>query len=639
MTSPAHTEFIPRWLRDLERLLPIRPQFVVSGNIRDHFLTPLNSAQPDSALTPAPLVRALWTTLQRQDYRFLLIFDPVEGLRPYPNEPETVALATRLFDLKLQDGFMPMSLDRLTGVMKRLTRMREARCALLIDFASRLTRHPDQLSVEEHAFFLAAERLAVHAVPIVSHPAVVTPIADAGKAAGGANAGQNKPRFNPVLWLLNRPQDLPSWFALDNARVESLNVALPDFESRVVAASSYFTLFKATETASAEERQAFARVFALATEGLPLTALSDTAQLADRQNIAHCDVEDAVQCYKVGALENPWKKPYMRERIYGAAEFIDRRVKGQEQAVTKSVDILMRSVMGLTGAQARSGGNRPRGVLFLAGPTGVGKTELAKTLTQLVFGDERAYIRFDMSEFAEEHAGARLLGAPPGYVGFEAGGELTNAVREKPFSLVLFDEVEKAHPRILDKFLQILEDGRLTDGRGDVAYFSETILVFTSNLGIYSEDASGQRVQNVAPDDPYERVEARIKGAIVDYFKYRLSRPEILNRIGDNIVVFNFITAPVAERIFAGMLENVAARVQEEHKLRLEFAAAAREQLKAWCVSDLSNGGRGIGNQLEACLINPLARALFALDLQGRSSVRVMELSKDEKNIVSARLE
>ena len=129
----------------------------------------------------------------------------------------------------------------------------------------------------------------------------------------------------------------------------------------------------------------------------------------------------------------------------------------------------------------------------------MGKTELAKTLTQLIFGDDRAYIRFDMSEFAEEHTGARLLGAPPGYIGYDAGGELTNAVREKPFAVVLFDEIEKAHPRILDKFLQILEDGRLTDGRGETAYFSEAILVFTSNLGIYVQDEHGERVQSVHP--------------------------------------------------------------------------------------------------------------------------------------------
>ncbi|WP_303786042.1 AAA family ATPase [Azovibrio restrictus] len=625
MSTDSTTARTPRWIRDLERLLPIRSQFIVAGNIRDHFLAPLGNG----GLTPVPLVRCLWSALQRQDFRFLLIYDPVGGLRPYPNEPEAVELATRLFDLKLQDGAMPMSLDSLSGLMQRLTRMREARCALLVDFASRLVRHPDQLDAGEHRFFLAAERLAVQAVPVIAK--APGPLAD------------NKPRFNPVLWLLNRPQDLPSWFALDNARVETLHVGLPDFETREAAARSYFTLFHQMDEAGPDEREKFARDFACATEGLPLVALSDTAQLAERQGISFRDVDDAVQCYKVGVLDNPWKKPYLRQRIAGAADFIEGRVKGQEQAVTKTVDILMRSVMGLTGAQARSGGNRPRGVLFFAGPTGVGKTELAKTLTQLVFGDERAYIRFDMSEFAEEHTGARLLGAPPGYVGFEAGGELTNAVRDKPFSVVLFDEVEKAHPRILDKFLQILEDGRLTDGRGDTAYFSETILVFTSNLGIYVEDEQGRRIQNVQPGDSYETVESRVKGAIADYFKYRLSRPEILNRIGDNIVVFNFITPPVAERIFAGMLANVVNRVREEHKLELELEPAVRQDLMARCVRDLSNGGRGIGNQLESVFINPLARALFALDLEGRQQqggkLRVVELRESEEKIITLRLE
>jgi ATP-dependent Clp protease ATP-binding subunit ClpA len=294
--------------------------------------------------------------------------------------------------------------------------------------------------------------------------------------------------------------------------------------------------------------------------------------------------------------------------------------------------------MGLTGAQTRSSGNRPRGVLFFAGPTGVGKTELAKTLTQLIFGDERAYVRFDMSEFAEEHTGARLLGAPPGYIGYDAGGELTNAVREKPFSVVLFDEIEKAHPRILDKFLQILEDGRLTDGRGETAYFSEAILVFTSNLGITVEDDHGRRVQNVSVDDPQEVVEARVRGAIQDYFKFRLSRPEILNRIGDNIVVFGFITPDIAAQIFAGMLRNVQARVRNEHKVDLAIDETVRAQLQELCTRDLSNGGRGIGNRLESLFVNPLSRALFRFPLEGRREVAVRALTEDASHVMNVEL-
>ncbi len=610
----------PRWITDLVRLLPIRSQFVVAGNIRDSFLTPYQGAT-----TLAPLLRCLWAQLSLLDYRFLLVFDPVEGLRPYPNEPAAVELATRLFELRLVDGVMPTGPEHLIGVMRKVAGLREARCALVVDFASRLTRAPDHLDPGEHRFFVAAERISLAAHPVVPRGADVA-------APGG------KARFNPVLWLVNRGQDLPSWLTLDSPRVALLTLSLPDYETRLEAARHLGSLFAGYDAGSVDAQARFAADFARMTDGLPLVALADIAQLADREGIAFGDVDDAVQCYKVGVTENPWKKDYLRERIAGALPFIEQRVRGQRPAVIKTVDILMRSVMGLTGAQARAPGNRPRGVLFFAGPTGVGKTELAKTLTQLVFGDERAYLRFDMSEFAEEHTGARLLGAPPGYIGYDAGGELTNAVREKPFSVVLFDEIEKAHPRILDKFLQILEDGRLTDGRGETAYFSEAIIVFTSNLGIVVENEHGERVQTVQPSDPHDVVEARVRGAIQDHFKYRLSRPEILNRIGDNIVVFGFITPQVGAQIFEGMLCNVVDRVRDEHGIELSIAPSVRERLADLCTKDLGNGGRGIGSQLESLFVNPLSRALFRFPLAGRSTLAVTGLAEDENRIVTVAL-
>jgi len=611
----------PRFVVDLARLLPIRSQFVLAGNIRDSFLTPV-----DNGVTLAPLLRCLWAHLTQLDYRFLLVFDPVEGLRPYPNEPAAVELATRLFELKLADGVMPTSLENLVAVMRKVASMREARCALVIDYASRLSRQADRLDANEHRFFVSAERISLTSHPIVPKGADIT-------------SSNGKARFNPILWLVNRGQDLPSWLALDSTRVAVLALGLPDYEMRLAAATHLGNLFAGFEEASEEARTKFGRDFAQMTDGLPLVALADIAQLADRIGIGFRDVDDAVQCYKVGVTENPWKKDYLRERIANALPFIEERVRGQRPAVTKTIDILMRSVMGLTGAQARASGNRPRGVLFFAGPTGVGKTELAKTLTQLIFGDERAYIRFDMSEFAEEHTGARLLGAPPGYIGYDAGGELTNAVRDKPFSVVLFDEIEKAHPRILDKFLQILEDGRLTDGRGETAYFSEAILVFTSNLGITVEDEHGRRVQSVSPGDSHEVVESRVRTAIQDYFKFRLSRPEILNRIGDNIIVFGFITPEIGAQIFDGMLRNVVNRVRDEHKIDLAIGDGVRDKLRDLCTKDLSNGGRGIGNQLESLFVNPLARALFRFPLAGRKSVAVAELAYDENRIMTVRLE
>jgi hypothetical protein len=608
MTTPTY-----RWLADLERLLSIRSQFVVSGDIRDSFIVPMASG---TALVP--LIRATWETLKKRGYRFFLVYDPADGVRVYPDETAERELASRLFDLKLSNGCQLVSLETLASIMKKLSAEREARCALVIDFASRITRQTEHLSEGEHRFFVAAEKLSLAAAPIV--PSQAAP-----------DAALNSPQFNPVLYLVNRAQDLPSWFTLDSERVASLIVGKPDFETRRAAALQLGPLFAGYQDAGEPVRQQFLKQFTEGTEGMPLTALADITELADRQKLGMGDVDDAVRCYKVGALDNPWRKDYLREKIRDAQSFIEDRVKGQHPAVVKTLDILKRSVMGLTGAQARSGGSRPRGVLFFAGPTGVGKTELAKTLTQLVFGDERAYLRYDMSEFAEEHTSARLLGAPPGYVGFDAGGELTNAVRQKPFSVVLFDEIEKAHPRILDKFLQILEDGRLTDGRGDSAYFSETILVFTSNLGIYVDDENGRRVQNVRPGDSYETVESKVREAIGNYFKFKLSRPELLNRIGDNIVVFDFISREVAERIFDGMLKNVARRLFEEFKVRLGMPAAVRQVLLDRCTRDLSNGGRGIGNQLESCFINPLSRALFEHDMEGKQTLTVTGLTETDK--------
>jgi energy-coupling factor transporter ATP-binding protein EcfA2 len=614
MTDSA-PDLTPRWLKDLERLLPIRSQFVISGNIRDSLLAPVGQTQVP---VPVPLLRGLWERLKRHDYRYLLIYDPADGVRVYPNETAVVELATQIHELKLQDGLMPMGLESLILLMRKLTASREARAALVLDFASRLTRAPDHLDAGEHRFFVAAEKLSLSSNPVIPTP-----------PQPGSSAGL--PLFNPVLWLVNRPQDLPSWFALDSERIASLIVGKPDYETREAAARQLVALFPGHAEADPAQRAEAVRRYADGTDGLTLTALADIAQLAVRQAINIGGVEDAVRCYKVGAADNPWRKDYLKDKIRGARAALEDRVKGQHQAATKTVDILMRSVMGLTGAQARVGGGRPRGVLFFAGPTGVGKTELAKTLTQLMFGDERAYIRFDMSEFADEHTGARLLGAPPGYIGYDAGGELTDAVRERPFAVILFDEIEKAHPRILDKFLQILEDGRLTDGRGDTAYFSEAILIFTSNLGIFVEDEHGQRVQNVKPGDTYEVVEMRVREAIANHFEFRLGRPEILNRIGDNIVVFNFITPDIAALILAGMLKNVTRRLAEEHKIELVLPDAIRAQLLDLCTRDLSNGGRGIGNTLESCFINPLARALFTLDLEGRTQVTVAAIEEHDK--------
>ena len=258
---------------------------------------------------------------------------------------------------------------------------------------------------------------------------------------------------------------------------------------------------------------------------------------------------------------------------------------------------------------------------------------MAKTVTELLFGDDSAYIRFDMSEFSAEHSDQRLIGAPPGYVGYDEGGELTNAIRERPFSVVLFDEIEKAHPRILDKFLQILDDGVLTSGRGERVYFSESLILFTSNLGIYKVDESGERVQNVSTADDFDDVRKKILDEIDRYFKVVLNRPEILNRLGENLIVFDFIRPDVAKLIFENMVGNILNGVTEKG-VTVRIADDALAALESKCLEDLSNGGRGIRNQLEAHLVNPLARVLFDLDIEEGSTVVLTNIALGDTTTV-----
>jgi ATP-dependent Clp protease ATP-binding subunit ClpA len=485
------------------------------------------------------------------------------------------------------EGVASAGLDLLATTLGQVVSYPEGPIALLVDFASRLIVRNEFLQSHEHQLFTRAQ--------VLSHTARPRPFGQHGT-----------PFFNSILWIVDKEGDLPDWFLFNNTRLRHIPIARPDHIARAGMASSLMPIMPGGAHAGAEALAASVGAFVDMTDGLLLTDLNAIAQLGRSESVPFDRIADAVRRYKVGVIEDPWRK-IDRRKIQAAPDFVGDRVKGQDHAVTHVLDIVKRAVTGV--GMPRRGG-RPRGVVFLAGPTGVGKTELAKTITSLLFGDESAYIRFDMSEFGAEHSDQRLIGAPPGYVGYDVGGELTNAIREKPFSVVLFDEIEKAHPRILDKFLQILDDGVLTSGRGDRVYFSEALILFTSNLGIYREGPLGERLLNASPEEPFEAVQAKVRHEIDRHFKIVLNRPEILNRIGENIVVFDFIRPDTAVQIFHQMVDAVLSDLAHGGTV-VSIGDVAREKLAALCLEDLSNGGRGIRNQVERHLVNPLARALF----------------------------
>ena len=268
------------------------------------------------------------------------------------------------------------------------------------------------------------------------------------------------------------------------------------------------------------------------------------------------------------------------------------RVIGQDEAVTAVANAVRRSRSGL------SDPNRPVGSFIFLGPTGVGKTELARALAEFLFDDEQALIRLDMSEYQEKHTVARMLGAPPGYVGYDEGGQLTEAVRRRPYSVVLFDEIEKAHPDVFNVLLQILDDGRLTDGQGRTIDFRNTVLIMTSNLG-------SQAIQEMSGQD-FERVRNSVIAVLRDHF-----RPEFLNRI-DEVIVFKPLTEQQLSAIVDIQLERLRLRLQER-RVSLTITDAARKLLaqRGW---DPVYGARPLKRAIQRMVQDPLAMML----LEGR---------------------
>ena len=316
-------------------------------------------------------------------------------------------------------------------------------------------------------------------------------------------------------------------------------------------------------------------------------------------------LKEEVSAEDVAAIVATWTRiPVSRllegekEKLLRMEDRLRRRVVGQDEAVTAVSNAVRRARSGLQDP------DRPIGSFIFLGPTGVGKTELARALAAFLFDDEHAMVRIDMSEFMEKHTVSRLIGAPPGYVGYDEGGYLTEHVRRHPYSVVLFDEIEKAHPDVFNVMLQILDDGRLTDGQGRTVNFTNTMLIMTSNLGSEVIRETLELHPEMKPGDPpYETMEDRVQGLLRASF-----RPEILNRV-DEIIIFHSLNRDQIKEIVDIQLRRVEGFLAEK-QLTLELTDAARD-LIAEEGFDPAYGARPLKRVIQKKILDALAGQLL----------------------------
>ena len=402
-----------------------------------------------------------------------------------------------------------------------------------------------------------------------------------------------------IIFISETLGDFPEKLTVNNPYVSTIYIDYPEEDEReayIKDILNFFSLREKTGEDSNSIKEDF-NIFLKITGKRKLKEVSNIFQKAEETKTifdSEKSIKDIVNDYDFGEKKSPWIN-LKNSTIKRLEEKLKKRVKGQDEAIEFVKKVIYRAKLNLNGVM-QPYSTKPTGVMFFTGPSGVGKTELAKALTECIFGDESAFKRFDMSEYKSAESINKLIGSDPGYVGYNEGGQLTNWIMSNPYSVILFDEIDKANVKIWDTFLQILEDGRLTDNKGNTGYFTESIIIFTSNIG----NAEFNEIAEKNPKKHY-------LDALNKYFEKEVGRVEILNRFGDNKIVFNHISEDVFEEIIETKLEIVIKNMKKRIK-NLELEIENIEEMKQFFMKKLETskkfGARLVNTLIENYFIN-----------------------------------
>lgn len=583
---------ISPWLEKFDRESGFKSAILLSGNTRDVVKNEKNSY--------VPLLDVIVDRLHKKGYSKVVVWDRIDGIDSKRSDSIDNTCQSRKSSNQYDFGDDEASQEEQTNkysdlkeffpIIANTVKNKNEKVAFVLDYSDALFGTGGSLSEAERVYLGSL----IKSVQNSQSYNLLT-----------SNFEEVK---NIIVLIARESASIPPIFYCGEANVSNIVVPLPGRTEREQFIKSNIGLLKLSDSLNSDNTAIDNIVDS--TDGFSLREIVQLMKLS-RQQTAAMKFNKLISLFKYGKKSSPWEE-LSKDKLLTLKDILKKRVKGQDQAVDKIYNVIIRAFTGLSGLQHSATQKKPKGTLFFVGPTGVGKTELAKALAEFLFGDENACIRFDMSEFNHENSDQRFVGAPPGYVGYEAGGQLTNAVKEKPFCVLLFDEVEKAHGRILDKFLQILEDGRLTDGKGETVSFAETFIIFTSNIGASKIKPIDSNIQN------------QFINMVKSHFIEELQRPELLNRIGNNIVPFNFICSPevfakIAEAKFKPYIDCVKEKYRAN--LRFENPDAAYKALSN--ATDISNGGRGLLNLIETTIGNPLAEFIFMNSerIEGRTIV------------------
>jgi len=580
------------WIQNLLMAIEHREVIILHGNVRDRYIVPQKNIVYENL---TELIQGLW----KKKYPRIILYDNVSQERIFDDSENSKKQANQI-----EQAIPPAQIFAKWG-KKYLSSPNENTLATIF-YLDKLVSYKNTYAPDELDLILRLEKII-----------------------------ENITSNNRLIMVALRDTMIPVELYTNSPKTAVISIPIPDKEDRLA-----YLKFRLGENKNID-------LITDLTDGLYLRDLDIISrELKNKNELGSKEIKQLINKYRIGEQEDYWGKLDIEKIDNAGSWFIEKEgVKGQDEAVQKVIDTLTLARASLSGMSSGTA-SKPKGVLFFAGPTGVGKTFLAKKLAEFLFGSKEAFIRFDMSEFKEEHTVSKFIGSPPGYVGYERGGLLTNAVRERPFSVILFDEIEKAHPKIMDMFLQILDEGRLTDSRGQTVFFTETVIIFTSNIGTRTTDSRGNRIderdnidqirsEKISDEERKIKVQDHFRTSVEQYFMFEISRPELLNRIGNNIIPFNYIdSSNIQKDIIKSHLKRIKEEFEDRFKSKkysLLFSDSIVEHIAAKYGKQIAGfGGRSVTTAIEDEIMKPLSKALLRAEYQGTTDIT---LSVDAVNI------
>lgn len=602
---------ISRWQKELEESLNYKNTLIFSGNIRDKYLYEVPNTENEYELLS--FKEYLLRFLERR-FNKLKFYDPI---RKITENPKTTA--------SQEKANTPEKEQKESGDLSQTTPHTTAAAESSLD--RDLVRIGRELTSQTNLCFVLQYTDKMNSAKAVS-PEEMRLVLQQEKII------ENIHPTNKLFLIFLFADQIPEELYKNHPKTKVIDIPPPDRADLKILFNSYYRL----------SNEASERAVNMS-DGLKFLEIEQIVNsLKEEFDIKN--FEDRVRAYKFGEIKNYWDEVSLKKLDNAFNYFTQEEgIKGQDESISKVIKVVARARADI---QRKTGGNpkAPRGVLFFAGPTGVGKTLTAKKLAKFLFGSEDAFLRFDMSEYKQPHQVTRLYGAPPSFVGYESGGILTNAIKARPFSVILFDEIEKAHPDIFDIFLQILSDGRLTSSKGEIVFFSESIIIFTSNLGTRTTNTKGEPIsereelEELIRSNDKEKIRQHFLNSVEYFFQYEISRPELLGRVGrDNIVVFNYIAT---EETMKGMLQHHLTQVQKEFnesyanatprlQLKMEISKVAEYLYNHYSKRIKELGGREVENIINERIRDELALQILQAEFRHVSSGTININIKDDE--------